>query len=75
MESTRSPQGVDVDVGPLVDLLDEVVLEVELLQGIEVDEGAILHHLDQVVVQADHLEARHVPEGVSPHGWELKLGI
>ena len=68
-----SPQGVYVDECPLVDLLDEVVLEVELLEGVEVDEGAVLHHLHQVVVEAHHLEARHVAEGVARHGGDPVL--
>ena len=67
------PQGVYVDKCPVVDLLDEVVLEVELLEGVEVDEGAVLHDLDEVVVEADHLETGHVAEGVARHGGDPVL--
>jgi hypothetical protein len=52
---------------PLVDIVHEVVLEMQLLQGVKVDHGAVLQPGDKVVVEADQLETGQVPESVPHH--------
>ena len=59
------PQRGNSNEGPVIDFIDQIVLQVQFFEREQIHKCSRVHLLDQVVVQTEHAQARQVPESLS----------